>query len=340
MKGSTKQIMLGHGSGGRQMHDLVRNLFARSFSNPVLNHLSDAAVFSLPHGTIAFTTDTFVVSPVFFPGGDIGKLAVCGTVNDLAASGAKPLFLSAGFVLEEGLPLETLETIVESMAGEARDSGVSIVCGDTKVVEKGKCDKIFINTSGIGVIPHEQAYKGTTSLVRVGDKIVLSGFIGDHGMSVLAARNDASLSINFESDCASLNKLTGEILDKVPEIRFMRDPTRGGLATTLCELAEAIGLGILIHEEKIPVRPGVKGLCELFGFDPLYVANEGKMVIIVGPESSETLTSLLAGHLLGRGAAVIGEITASHKRIVRMKTGIGGTRIVNMLSGEQLPRIC
>ena len=323
------------------MHQLIEELFIARFSNQVLNSKADSAILPQRPGHLAFTTDSFVVDPLFFPGGDIGKLAVCGTINDLIAARAVPCCLSAGFIIEEGFPLKELGRIVASMAEEAGRAGVFIATGDTKVVEKGKCDKLFINTSGIGYIPVcQQSGNREDNKVRPGDQVIVTGYIADHGMAVMAARNQMSDGIDFQSDCASLNKLLEGICDEPGGIRFMRDPTRGGLATTLCELAGETGLGILIHEEMIPVRPAVKGFCDMLGFDPLYVANEGKMVIVTTPDKGPLLLNRLKSHPLGKEASMIGEIGSDHKGMVRMVTQIGGTRIINMLSGDQLPRIC
>lgn len=331
------RILLSHGSGGTMMHQLINDLFFKWFDNPILNRRSDSATLPATKGKLAFTTDSFVVDPLFFPGGNIGKLAVCGTVNDLVASGAVPYCLSAAFIIEEGFPFAHLEKIVASMAEEAERAGVFIATGDTKVVEKGKCDKVFINTSGLGYIPANQ---DVNTEPVAGDQVIVTGFIGDHGMAVMAARNNMDEGIDFESDCASLNGLLHGIMEKPGGIRFMRDPTRGGLATTLCELAGGSGFGVVIFEGQIPVRPSVKGYCDMLGFDPLYVANEGKMILVADPVTTPEILDRLTQHPLGRNAAVIGEISQNHKGIIRLITPIGGSRIVNMLSGGQLPRIC
>ncbi|MFO7998696.1 MAG: hydrogenase expression/formation protein HypE [Bacteroidales bacterium] len=336
----TEQILLGHGSGGGLMHDLVEGLFVKHFSNPYLDLQSDAAIFQALPGKTAFSTDSFVVNPVFFPGGNIGKLAVCGTVNDLVAAGSTPRFLSAGFIIEEGLPLEKLETIVSSMSDEANTAGVIIVAGDTKVVEKGKCDHLFINTSGLGFIPHEQEYQGSWELVQAGDQVIITGCIAEHGMAVMAARNKLEEGIGFLSDCASLHWIIPLVLKDPGGVRLMRDPTRGGIATILCELAESTGFGIRVFEDRIPIRPDVAGFCDLLGFDPLYVANEGKMIIIAAPEKAAGIVRRLRSHPLGKEAATIGEVSRDHPGRFRLKTRIGGTRLVHMLRGDQLPRIC
>jgi hydrogenase expression/formation protein HypE len=338
MKKKTDRILLSHGSGGSLMHSLIRNMFVRHFDNPILRKESDSAMLQAASSHIAFTTDSFVVDPLFFPGGDIGKLAVCGTINDLAAVGSTPYCLSAGFILEEGFPMSLLEKIVASMAKEAKKAGVFIATGDTKVVEKGKCDKIFINTSGIGFFVNERVL--SKEVIVPGDQLIITGFLGDHGMAVMAARNQLEGYINFKSDCAPLNLLLGELIKVDSGIAFMRDPTRGGLATTLCEMAEDAAFGIRIFEDQIPIQPTVKGLCDMYGFDPLYVANEGKMLIVAKTGSEQNILYTLRKNPLGKNAAIIGEITSENKGLVTLVTSIGGTRIVNMLSGEQLPRIC
>lgn len=339
----TDTILLDHGSGGKLSRELVDDLFVRHFSNPALTPLGDAALLEPVSGTPAFTTDSYVVSPIFFPGGNIGKLAVCGTVNDLAVCGAQPLYLSAGFIIEEGLPFDELERIVSTMAAEARACGVKIVTGDTKVVEKGACDKLFINTAGIGVI--DARFTGISSGrdIRSGDKILINGCIADHGMTILGRRNELDFSSPIESDCAALNGLIAKLLAAGPEetpVRFMRDATRGGVATVLCEIAEQQQIGIQLDESAIPVREAVSGLCELLGFDPLYVANEGKVVTIVAAEEADTILAEMRAHPLGRDSSIIGEVVEEHPGTVVMDTAVGGRRIVDMLSGAQLPRIC
>ena len=337
-------ILLDHGSGGKLSHNLIEELFVRYFNNPTLEAMGDSALLDPGSGKLAFTTDSYVVSPIFFfPGGNIGKLAVCGTVNDLAVSGAKPLYLSAGFIIEEGLSLEDLEKIVVTMAEEAQACGVTIVTGDTKVVEKGACDKIFINTAGIGFIEDRFSEISNGRDIRVGDKILINGCIADHGMTILGRRNELDFSTPIESDCAALNGLLDGILNSMSEpvpIHFMRDATRGGVATVLCELAEQKQLGIQLNESSIPVRDAVAGLCELLGFDPLYVANEGKVVVIVAAEKAEAILAEMHIHPLGCDSAIIGEITAEHPGTVVLSTEVGGSRIVDMLAGAQLPRIC
>lgn len=338
------QITLAHGSGGKAMHELVEGLFLEYFQNPILASLEDQAVFEVEAGRLAFTTDSFVVDPLFFPGGDIGRLAVSGTVNDLAMSGARPLYLSAGFIIEEGMAIEDLKRILLSMRESAEEAGVHIVTGDTKVVQKGGADKIFINTAGIGVI-ESQAHI-SASRARTGDKVILSGAIGDHGTTIMIARGDLELETDIESDAAPLNLLVEDMLKEtarvqsVEAIHCLRDPTRGGLATTLNEIALSSEVCIEIHEDRIPVREEVKGACEILGLDPLYVANEGKLVAIVAAEVAESLVGRMKENLKGRDACIIGEVKAEPQGIVAMVTGFGGTRIVDMLVGEQLPRIC
>ena len=353
------QITLAHGSGGRAMHELVEGLFLEYLRNPLLEALEDQAVFEIgvspgniagitgnghPQTRVAFTTDSYVVDPIFFPGGDIGKLAVNGTVNDLAMSGARPLYLSAGFILEEGFPIEDLKRILGSMRDAAAEAGVAVVTGDTKVVQRGGADKLFINTSGIGVI--ESAVNFSARRAQVGDKVILSGTIGDHGTTIMIARGDLELETDIESDTAPLNSLVQELIDEAASagafdsIHSMRDPTRGGVATTLNEIALSSEVCIEIDEDLIPVREEAKGACEILGLDPLYVANEGKLIAIVAPEIAERLVNRMKQNRYGRDACIIGEVKAEPRGIVAMRTGFGGTRIVDMLVGEQLPRIC
>jgi hydrogenase expression/formation protein HypE len=335
-----KQILLGHGSGGRLSHELIKNLFIKHFSNIELEKQGDSAVLDFSNGKLAFTTDSFVVDPLFFPGGDIGKLAVAGTVNDLAVAGAIPLYLSASFIIEEGFPYSQLETIVESMAREANKAEVLIVTGDTKVVDRGKCDKLFINTSGIGRLMQGAELLDGGKNIMPGDKIIINGFVGDHGMAVMSARNQLQISSEIETDCACLHKLIHAAMQANMNIRFMRDATRGGLATVLNELSESRNIGIDIYEVHVPVRDNVRGMCELLGFDPLYVANEGKVVIVVDADDADALVAEMKNHEHGAEAAIIGEVVAQHPRRVWLHTAVGGTRIVDMLAGEQLPRIC
>lgn len=334
------KVLLGHGSGGKLSHDLISSLFVRYFNNQYLDKQTDAAILALDEGHLSFTTDSFVVDPIFFPGGDIGKLAVCGTVNDLAVSGATPLYLSAGFIIEEGFSFEELESIVKSMASEAKKAGVMIVTGDTKVVNRGKCDKIFINTAGIGMIKKQNMHIGEGKMIMPGDKILINGSIGDHGMAVLAARQELNIQTDITSDCDSLNGLIQSILEVSDGIKFMRDATRGGLATVLAELAEKKRYGITLDESKLFVRPKVRAFCELLGFDPLYVANEGKVVIVADPDCAEQIIRTMHGNDLGKDARIIGEIVDIYPGKAWVHTGIGGKRIMDMLAGEQLPRIC
>jgi len=331
------KILLAHGSGGKLAHELVEKAFLKAFANPLLAKLDDSAVVDFS-GRLAFTTDSYVVSPIFFPGGDIGKLAVCGTVNDLAMSGAKPLYLSLAFIIEEGLPQDELSKIVDSVQQAAQKAGVEIVTGDTKVVNRGSADKLFINTAGVGIIPEGVDISGSKARPR--DKVILSGTIGDHGIAVLSQREGLSFSTQLESDCAPLGSLVAEMFKTSPDIHCLRDPTRGGLATTLNELAKQSKVSIRIEEEKIPVREEVLAACEMLGFDPLYVANEGKLVAVVpAKDANQTLEAMRANHY-GTGAAIIGEVKAEHPGRVVMKTCLGASRIVDMLVGDLLPRIC
>ncbi len=330
-------ILLAHGSGSRLSHELIEKSFLPPLTNPLLARLDDSAVFELS-GQLAFTTDSYVVSPIFFPGGDIGKLAVCGTINDLAVSGAVPLYLSLSFIIEEGLSLGELKKVVSSVKAAAEESGVKIVTGDTKVVNRGSADKLFINTSGIGTIPEGIAISGVNA--KAGDKVILSGNIGDHGIAVMSQREGLKFSVPVQSDCAPLNKLVSQMLEASSQIHCMRDPTRGGLATTLNELARQSKVGIRIEEDKIPILDGVRAACELLGFDPLYVANEGKLVAIVAPDGTEKILAKMKRNQYGHDASIIGEVTDEHKGKVIMKTRLGASRIVDMLSGELLPRIC
>jgi hydrogenase expression/formation protein HypE len=332
------QIELAHGGGGRLTHELVERLFKSHFSNPYLDLLEDAAVLPRQNGRLALTTDSYVVRPVFFPGGDIGKLAVCGTVNDLSMVGAQPLYITAGYILEEGLPYSDLETIVSSMAETAAVAGVKVVAGDTKVVERGSADKIFINTAGLGWV--REGVDLSPRNVRPGDKILVSGTIGDHGIAILSKREGLELGTSLVSDCAPLNGLVQTLLDRHQQIRVMRDPTRGGLATTLIELARGSNLGFRIEETNIPVAESVRAACELLGLDPYYVANEGKLIVIVSVNETESLLAALRSHPLGRDARLIGEVVESHPKRVVLRTVLGVTRVMEMLVAEQLPRIC
>ena len=331
------KILLAHGSGGKLAHELVEKSFLRAFSNPLLAKLDDSATFDFS-GRLAFTTDSYVVNPIFFPGGDIGKLAVCGTVNDLAMAGAVPLYLSLSFIIEEGLPQQDLMQIVSSVKEAAEEAEVQIITGDTKVVDRGTADKLFINTAGVGLIPEGVSISG--SKAKPGDKVLLSGTIGDHGIAVLSQREGLSFSTKLQSDCAPLNKLVADIIQVSSQIHCLRDPTRGGLATTLNELATQSKVGIKIEEEKIPVREEVQAACEMLGFDPLYVANEGKLVAIVAPGDAEAVLNRMQQNTYGREAAVIGEVRQEHPGRVVMRTRLGASRIVDMLVGDLLPRIC
>ena len=331
------KILLAHGSGGKLAHDLIVKNFVSALDNPLLAQMDDAAVFDVKH-RLAFTTDSYVVNPIFFPGGNIGKLAVCGTVNDLATSGARPLYLSLAMIIEEGLPLSDLRRVIESIKTTADEAGVKIVTGDTKVVNRGSADKLFINTSGIGIIPEGINISGSNA--RSGDKVILSGTIGDHGIAVLSKREGISFSTTLESDCAPLAGLVADMLQASRNIHSLRDPTRGGLATTLNELAEQSKVGIRIEEAQIPVKDAVLGACEMLGFDPLYVANEGKMIAIVAAEDADKILKAMRKHPYGKDATIIGEVITNHPGRVAMKTLLGSSRIVDMLVGDLLPRIC
>jgi len=333
-----KKVLLGHGSGGKLSADLVRNVFLPQFKNPYLEPLNDAAIFEVHGARLAFTTDSYVVTPPFFPGGDIGKLAVNGTINDLAVSGAKPLYLSAAFILEEGFPIEDLWRIALSMKKACEDAGVLLVTGDTKVVDKGKGDKIFINTSGVGLV--ERNIQTSSDRARPGDKIILSGAIGIHGIAIMSVREGLEFETQILSDTAPLTSLVMDMLRVSTNIHCMRDPTRGGIASALNEIAISSKMGIRIDEGKIPITREVRGACEMLGLDPLYVANEGKLLAIVDREDADGIVEAMRANILGREAAVIGEVIRDHPGLVFMKTRIGGTRVVDMLAGEQLPRIC
>jgi len=329
-------ILLSHGSGGKMMHRLVNEIVNEYFSNPLLNKLNDFALCSAGE-TIAVSTDSFVVSPYFFPGGDIGKLAVCGTVNDVAVSGAEVKYLTVGFIIEEGLLMKDLRRICGSMKKSADEAGVIIVTGDTKVVEKGAADGIFINTTGIGIKKSNYLIGG--EYVHPGDNVIVSGTIGDHGIAVMSLREGLSFQTTLESDCAPLNNMISEMLAICSGIRCMRDPTRGGVATTLNEIAQQSAVAITIYEEQLPINPQVQGACDLLGLDPLYVANEGKLLIFVDPEETEKVLAVLKKSPYGKNAALIGEVSTGEP-IVSIKTFLGSHRIVDVLSGDQLPRIC
>jgi hydrogenase expression/formation protein HypE len=331
-------IVLGHGGGGKLSADLVRHLFLPAFSNAALNRLGDSTVFSLPASRVAMSTDSFVVRPLFFPGGNIGELAINGTVNDVAMSGARPLYLTAGFIIEEGLPLAQLGTIVESMAAAAKAAGVQLIAGDTKVVDKGHGDGVFINTAGVGVIP--PGVEIGPHRATPGDVVLLSGTIGDHGMAIMSVREGLQFETEIVSDSAPLNGLVETLLAVTPEIHVLRDPTRGGLASALNEIAQAANVGVALDERKIPVNAAVQSACELLGMDPMYVANEGKLVAIVPATHADSILAAMRAHPLGQRAAIIGQVTANNPGLVTARTGIGGTRVVDMQIGEQLPRIC
>jgi hydrogenase expression/formation protein HypE len=331
-------VLLGHGSGGKLSADLVREIFLPAFYNQELARLNDQAIVSVCGSKIAVTTDSFVIQPLFFPGGDIGSLAVHGTVNDLAVGGAKPLILTAGFILEEGLSIDVLRRVVHSMQEAAADAGVQIVTGDTKVVEKGKGDGLFINTTGIGVVP--QSVELSAEKARPGDKVLLSGSIGEHGIAILAQREGLEFESAVRSDSAPMHTLCARMLEAAPSIRCMRDLTRGGLSSAIHEIAAQSGVGIELEESAIPVRVEVKGACEMLGLDPLYVANEGKLIAIVAADDAGVVLSTMREHFLGQSAAIIGTVTAGHRKMVTLKTPLGTSRLVDMLTGDQLPRIC
>ncbi len=332
-------VTMAHGSGGTASRDLVRDLFLAHYGTPTLADLGDAALLALPGGRLAFTTDSYVISPLFFPGGDIGRLAVCGTVNDLAVAGATPCYLSAGFILEEGLPLEVLDRVAASMGETARAAGVQIVTGDTKVVERGAADGLYINTAGVGTVPDGRLL-GPGQL-RPGDCLLVSGTIGDHGLAVMLTREGFAFQSDLVSDCAPLHDLVASLLEACPGgVRTMRDPTRGGLASLLNEWALAAGVGLEVAQASIPLREDVRAACELLGLDPLHAANEGKVVAAVAPEDAESALAALRAHPLGREAAVIGQVTAEHAGRVVLRTPFGARRLLGMLAGDQLPRIC
>ena len=333
-----ERVTLAHGAGGKATHDLVAALFLEELGNEALDPLGDSAVVAPPAGRLAFTTDSYVVRPLVFPGGDIGELAVFGTVNDLAVAGARPLWLSAGFVLEEGLPIDTLRAIVASMAAAARRAGVVVAAGDTKVVERGKADGLYVTTAGVGVLEHDLLLG--PERVRPGDRVLLSGTIADHGMAVMIARGDLRLEGDVESDTAPVHELADSLLSLGDALRWMRDPTRGGLATALNELAAQSGLTVRMREDALPIRPAVAAACEILGIDPLYVANEGKLVAVVAGDAAAQALSLLRALPLGAGAVELGVIAAEPEGMVLLDTTLGGSRIVDMLAGDPLPRIC
>ncbi len=334
-----EQIVMGHGAGGRMSHQLIQKAFMSAFDNPALRAGDDAAQLeSNLHAKLSISTDAHVVFPLFFPGGDIGKLAVCGTVNDVAMLGAKPLYLTAGFILEEGLSMETLKQVVASMKSAADEAGVQIVAGDTKVVQKGRADGLYITTAGVGVVRDGVNIGGAQA--KVGDAVILSGSIGDHGIAVLGARGELGFESTIQSDVAPLNHLIETMLDASKNVHVLRDPTRGGLATTLNEIANQSNVGILLQEDEIPVHPEVNAACEMLGFDPLYVANEGKLVAIVAKEDADKILAAMKQTRYGEDSVIIGEVTAEPRGRVLLKTPLGSTRVVDMLAGEMLPRIC
>lgn len=332
------EIVLAHGSGGKLSQRLIQEVVMPAFRNPLLETLHDGAIFSVGGARLAFSTDSYVVSPIFFPGGDIGKLAIHGTVNDLAMCGARPLYLSVGFILEEGLPMKDFARIVDSMREAASVAGVTLVTGDTKVVDRGKADKIFINTAGIGQV--RDGVRIDPTRARPGDKIIVSGFIAVHGIAIMSVREGLEFETEIASDTAPLNGLVDAMFASGRDIHVLRDPTRGGLTSSLVEIAQSANVGMLLNEAAIPITEEVKGACEILGLDPLHVANEGKLMAVVPAEHADEILAAMHGHPLGREAAVIGEVTADHPGYVLMKTHIGGSRVVDMLAGEQLPRIC
>ncbi|MBA3671362.1 MAG: hydrogenase expression/formation protein HypE [Gemmatimonadaceae bacterium] len=333
-------VTLSHGSGGKSSHALIESLILPAFRNPLLDGDADAAVFSagLSGGRLAMTTDSYVVSPLFFPGGDIGKLAVHGTINDLAVSGARPIALSVGLILEEGLNMDVLRRVVDSMAAAAAAAGVPIVTGDTKVVHRGKADQLFVNTSGVGVV--DDGVRLDVDAVRPGDVVIVSGFVGDHGMAVMLARESLEIEADIQSDSAALHTLVAALLAAAPNTRVIKDPTRGGVATTLNEIAARSRVAIAIEEERVPVRVAVRGACEILGLDPLHIANEGKLVAIVPPDEAAAALAALRAHPLGADAVVVGDVQTEPEGMVLLRTGIGGSRVLDMLVGDPLPRIC
>ena len=332
------RVDMSHGSGGRAMAQLIEALFMKHLDNDLLRQANDQASFAVGAGRMVMSTDSHVVSPLFFPGGDIGSLAVHGTINDVAMSGARPLYLSAAFILEEGFPLADLERIAMSMARAAAAAGVPVVTGDTKVVEKGKGDGVFITTTGVGMVPEGVDISGDRA--RPGDAVLVSGTLGDHGVAIMSSRENLSFETTIESDSAALHGLVADMVAAVPALRCLRDPTRGGLATILNELARQSGVGMVLREDAIPVRPQVAAACELLGLDVLYVANEGKLVCICAPQDAPRVLAVMRAHPLGREAAIIGEVVADAHGLVQMETGFGGIRVVDWLAGEPLPRIC
>jgi hydrogenase expression/formation protein HypE len=333
-------IILAHGGGGSKMNQLIREHFMARFGGSSLQEQGDAAHLSLPGNKLVFTTDAFVVDPIFFPGGDIGKLSVCGTLNDLAVAGGHPLFLSVSVILEEGLPLDELDRIIDSMAETAREAGIKIVAGDTKVVPRGKGDKIFITTTGIGSVEEDAGYSGLPDAIQPGDKILVNGTVGDHGTAILLARESFSLKAPIASDCANLAPLMEKIFGLSPDLRFARDATRGGMATVLCEAVDNQNFGFELDEDAVPIDPAVDQVCDLLGMDPLYMANEGKVVLVAPAGKAEKLLDVMKHDPLGKKASIVGSVTTNHPGKVVMHTRMGGTRWLDYLSGDQLPRIC
>ncbi|MBK7214305.1 MAG: hydrogenase expression/formation protein HypE [Bacteroidales bacterium] len=340
MSQKEEKILLAHGSGGLMMQNLLGSLMFKEFGNEYLDQQTDSATLPVPQGEIAFTTDSFVIDPIFFPGGNIGKLAVCGTVNDLAVSGAIPLYLSVSLIIEEGLPMADLETIVKSLSAEAKKAGVKVVTGDTKVVNRGKCDKIFINTAGVGQFRTDGRRAEGYNSIKAGDCILVTGTIGDHGMAILNARESFHFKSPLLSDCACLNGMVQQLLDEGLQLRFMRDPTRGGVAAVLNELVSKVPFGIEIEESALPLNASVKAMAELLGFDPLSVANEGKLIIVASEEDAPKVLSSLKNHEFGKDASIIGRIVETHPGKVAMTTLTGGKRLIDVPAGELLPRIC
>ena len=334
-----KKITLSHGSGGEETHKLIENLFYKYFNNDILLQESDSSIINEIKGKIAITTDNFVINPIFFNGGDIGKLSVCGTVNDLCMSGATPLYITVSFIIEEGFLIEDLEKIVKSIGDTSKYTNVKIVAGDTKVVERGKCEKIYINTTGIGLIK-ENDYIVDGSNINPGDKIIVSGTIADHGISIMSSREFFQVENEIKSDCSPLNYLVGDIMNSSKNIKIMRDPTRGGIANTLKEIVNKVGKSILINEEDIPVKEEVMNFCEMLGLDPLYVANEGKLICIVGKEDASKVLDVMRSNKLGVEANIIGEVIEDKKSNLYLKTQLGATKVLQMAQGELLPRIC
>jgi len=333
-----KEIVLAHGSGGKLSQQLIQGMVLPRFRNELLDPLHDGAIFGINGARLAFSTDSYVVSPIFFPGGDIGKLAVHGTVNDLSMCGARPLYLSVGLILEEGLPMEDFTRVLDSMREAAEAAGVQLVTGDTKVVDRGKADRIFINTSGIGLIP--EGVNIHPARAQAGDQVIISGKIAEHGMAIMSVREGLEFETEIASDTAALNGLVSAMLDACKDIHVLRDPTRGGVTSALTEICQGSKIGIRLDESTIPISEEVKGACEILGLDPLYVANEGKLVAIVSPNEAPSVLAVMRAHPLGTGAVIIGEVVPEHPGYLTMKTRVGGTRVVDMLTGEQLPRIC